>query len=326
MGEFDLLARLAPFLSGAGDDVVLGSGDDAAVLRVGDREVCLTVDVLVEGVHFRRDLSSLADVGWKAVAVNCSDVAAMGATPSVAVVGLCRPPSVSEEEIAELYEGLSAASRHWGLRVVGGDTVSADALALSVTVLGDVGVHGAVARSGARPGDHLVVVGSLGAAATALRQVAAGVTPDPVLLAAHRRPRALVAAGAVLARGGATAMLDVSDGLGADLGHLCEASGVGATVRAAALPVEGGVRPALAALGADWVAVVCGGGEDFALLAAVPAERAAELAAAAGAAEDVPAAVVGEVVARAPGPAAVLSLEDGTTRDLTGLGWDHFKR
>jgi len=326
MGEFDLLARLAPFLSGAGDDLVLGSGDDAAVLRVGDREVCLTVDVLVEGVHFRRDLSSLADVGWKAVAVNCSDVAAMGASPSVAVVGLCRPPAVSEAEITELYEGLSAASRHWGLRLVGGDTVSADALALSVTVLGDVAEHGAVPRSGARPGDHLVVVGALGAAATALRQVAAGVEPDAMLLAAHRRPRALVAAGQVLARGGATAMLDVSDGLGADLGHLCEASGVGAVVRASALPVEGGVASVLGALGADWVEVVCGGGEDFALLAAVPAERAEELAAAAGAAEDVPAAVIGEIVDRPPGPAAVLALDDGTTRDLTGLGFDHFQR
>ncbi len=320
MSEFELLDRLAPFLAPEGGDLLVGAGDDAAVLQVGDRSVCLTVDVLVEGVHFRPELSSPADVGWKAVAVNCSDVAAMGGRPSVALVGLCRPQSVSEDEVAQLYEGMREACAQWSLRLVGGDTVAADALALSVTVLGDLEIGPAVRRSGAQPGDRLVLVGTLGAAAAALAQVAAGAEPDPRLLAAHRRPRALVAAGVMLAEQGATAMLDVSDGLGADLGHLCTASGVGAAVDWEALPIAEGVAEAV--LG-DLVDVVCGGGEDFALLAAMPAEHAEQAAEAAGRAEGVPAAVIGEIVS---GSMAVLHLPDGEERDLTSLGYDHFRR
>jgi len=293
------------------------------VLRVGDREVCLTVDVVVDGVHFRRDLSTLADVGWKAVAVNCSDVAAMGGRPRVALVGLSRPASVPEADVVALYEGMAAACARWDLRLVGGDTVAADQLALSVTVLGDV-EGGGVRRDGARPGQRLVVVGSLGAAATALAQVAAGVDPDPALLAAHRRPQALVAAGRVLAAAGATALIDVSDGLGADVGHLCAASGVRARLDAAALPAAPGVAAAAAALGADLVRLVCGGGEDFALVAALPADRAAAAATAAGAADGVPAAVVGELLPAGAGPAVVLATPDGDV-DLAGYGWDHYR-
>jgi thiamine-monophosphate kinase len=295
LSEFGLIAELAPFLSGAGEGIAVGHGDDAAVLDLGDRWVCLAVDVVVEDVHFRRDLSSPADVGWKAVAVNVSDMAAMGAQPSAAVIGLCRPPHVPAEEIAGIYEGMAAACETWGLKLVGGDTVAAEALALSVTVLGEVAPGAAVTRGGAQPADALVVVGALGAAAAALAQVAAGNEPAEALLAAHRRPRALPAAGRILAEHGATAMIDVSDGLGADLGHICAASGVGAVVRWDDLPVAEGVRAAAAQLGADAVAIACGGGEDFALLAAVPADRAEAAVAAAAAAEGVPAAVVGEV-------------------------------
>lgn len=326
MGEFDLIEKLSPFLSGAGEGVLVGSGDDAAVLRLGAATVCLTVDVLVEDVHFRRDLSSLADVGWKAVAVSCSDVAAMGGSPTAAVVGLCRPASLPESDVQELYAGMGEACARWDLRLVGGDTVAADALAVSVTVLGSVGDEGGVRRDGARVGDRLVVVGALGAAATALAQVAASVTPDPGLLAAHRRPMALVAAGQALAAGGATALIDVSDGLGADLGHICRASGVAARVDAAALPVARGVAAAARGLDVDFDRLVCGGGEDFALLAAVPADRAEEVAAGAGAADEAVAAVVGEVVAVGQGPAVVLVQADGSTLDLSGYGYDHYPR
>jgi thiamine-monophosphate kinase len=326
VGEFELLGLLRPLLAGgsAGGDVLVGVGDDAAVVRIGGREVCLTVDVVVEGVHFRRDLSSLADVGWKAVAVNASDVAAMGGTPTVALVGLCRPARMPEAEVVELYEGMRAACDRWGLRLVGGDTVAADQLALSVTVLGEV-TEGGVGRDGARPGDRVVVVGSLGAAATALAQVAAGQTPDPDLLAAHRRPRALVAAGRVLAAHGATAMIDVSDGLGADLGHICAASDVAVRVRWDALPAAPGLAEAAVALGLDPVGLVCGGGEDFALAAALPADAAEAAVRAAAEAEGVPAAVIGEVVA-ATTPAVLLHGPDGTDVTLDGMGYDHYRR
>ena len=325
--EFDLIAELAPFLSGSEGGVAVGAGDDAAVLDLGERWACLAVDVVVEDVHFRRDLSSLGDVGWKAVAVNCSDLAAMGAQPTAAVVGLCRPASVSAEDVTAIYAGMHEACERWGLRLVGGDTVAADALALSVTALGEVEPGGAVLRSGARPGDALVVVGSLGAAAAALALVAAGQDATEALLAAHRRPSALVAAGRVLAEHGATAMIDVSDGLGADLTHICRASEVAARVRWDDLPVADGVRSAAARLGIDPVELACGGGEDFALLAALPAEAAAAAAAAAAEVEGVPAAVVGVIDPRREGlPTAALVLADGALRDLTGLGFDHFRR
>ncbi|MGH8932589.1 MAG: thiamine-phosphate kinase [Egibacteraceae bacterium] len=318
MGEFDLIARIAPLLDGAGGDVVIGHGDDAAVVRVGGSEVVVAVDVIVEGVHFRRDLSSWEDVGWKAVAVNVSDLAAMGAIPTAAVIGLCRPAGFREDDVEALYRGLRAACDRWALRLVGGDTVSGPALVVSVTAFGRVDGDGAVTRAGALPGDRLVVVGALGAAAAALAQLARGTTPDPGHLAAHRRPRALPEAGRRLAQHGARAMIDVSDGLGADLGHLCAASGVAATVTASTLPVAPG------ALEVGGWRLVCGGGEDFALVAALPPERAEEAARAAAHAEGVPAAVVGEIH-EPQATAVVLDLPGGGTLDLDRMGYDHFR-
>ncbi len=317
-GEFDLIRRLAPFLAVDGEGLIVGHGDDAAVVEVGGRGVCIAVDVLVEGVHFRRDLSSLGDVGWKAVAVNVSDIAAMGATPTVAVVGLCRPADVPAADVEALYTGMDEACRRWGLRLVGGDTVAADALALSVTVLGDVDVARAVRRSGASPGDRLVVVGTLGAASAALAQDRRGLQPDERLLAVHRRPEAHVEAGRRLAELGATAMIDVSDGLGADLGHVCAASDVSATVNAEALPVADGVAAAAIALARDPLDFVCGGGDDYALLAAVPHHRAEAIA------DEVGGVVVGAV--GHPPPATRLLLADGTRTDLAGQGWDHYRK
>ncbi len=317
-GEFDLIRRLAPFLAVDGEGLIVGHGDDAAVVEVGGRGVCIAVDVLVEGVHFRRDLSSLGDVGWKAVAVNVSDIAAMGATPTVAVVGLCRPADVPAADVEALYTGMDEACRRWGLRLVGGDTVAADALALSVTVLGDVDVARAVRRSGASPGDRLVVVGTLGAASAALAQDRRGLQPDERLLAVHRRPEAHVEAGRRLAELGATAMIDVSDGFGADLGHVCAASQVSATVDAEALPAADGVVAAAIAMARDPLDFVCGGGDDYALLAAVPHHRAEAIA------DEVGGVVVGAV--GHPPPAARLLLADGTSTDLAGQGWDHYRK
>lgn len=315
-GEFELIARLAPFLAMGGDDVVVGHGDDAAVIDLDGRGVCLAVDVLVDEVHFRRDLSSLEDVGFKAVAVNCSDMAAMGAKPSVAVVGLCRPADLPAEDVERLYAGMHEACQRWGLRLVGGDTVAAEALALSVTVLGDIDTAKAVRRSGAQPGDQLLVVGTLGAAAAALAQVKAGGDVDPRLLQAHRRPVAHVEAGRALAEHGATAMIDVSDGFGADLAHVCTASQVGAVVEAALLPAAEGVGAAAMAMGRDPLDFVVGGGDDYALLAAVPPAAVDAVVAATGA------TVVGRIV---DGPATPrLQQADGTTTDIAMMGWDHY--
>jgi thiamine-monophosphate kinase len=326
MGEFELIERLLPLLS-TQEGVPLAAGDDAAVVAVGGGEVCVTVDVLVDGVHFDRAVSTPEDIGWKAVAVNVSDIAAMGGQPRAAVCGLCRPAEVGQADIERLYRGMAEACERWGVSLVGGDTVAGPVLVLSVTLLGDVGPGGAVLRSGARPGDRLVVVGWLGAAAAALAQLGAEATPDPRLLAAHRRPQALPAAGRRLGSAGATALIDVSDGLGADVGRICAASGVRATLDAAVLPVAPGVADTAARHGLDPLALAYGGGEDFALVAALPPEVAHEAATAAGLAEGVPGIVAGEFLGPRDGaPLVTLALADGTEVDISTAGYDHYDR
>lgn len=321
-GEFDLIARLAPLLDGEGEGVVIGHGDDAAVVLADKRGIVVTVDALVDGVHFRRDLSTYADIGWKAVAVSASDLAAMGARPRTAVTALCWPARLPADDAVDLYGGMRAACNRWGLTMVGGDTVQAEQLVVAVTAIGDIDPAAAVRRSGARPGDQVVVVGALGAAAAAIAQLDAGGEPDSDLLAAHRRPLALVAAGQILRAYGATALIDISDGLGADLGRICAASGVSARVRWRDLPVAARAEAAARGAGADPVATVVGGGEDFALLATLPPDRAGAAAAAAGQAEGVPAGVVGEI---REGAGVTLVHDDGD-RDITVLGYDHYER
>ena len=321
--EFALLAALAPNLAADGAGIDRGWGDDAAVVRVAGAPVVVAVDAIVEGVHWRGDVSAPGDVGWKALAVNVSDCAAMAADPVAAVVALQRAPGWDRAYVTALYEGLHAAAQHWGVALVGGDIVSAPTGALTVTVLGDLDGRAAVRRDGASPGEALVCVGALGGPAAALAALEVGEHPSSALLASHRRPPAHPAAGRALARAGATALIDCSDGLGADLGHLCRGSGVGAQVDAAALPLAEGLTEAAAMLDRDPWELAAGGGEDFALLAAVPAEAAEAAAAAASAAEGgIPAAVIGQTVdddARA----VRLVLPDGAVRDISASGFEH---
>ncbi|QBI18993.1 thiamine-phosphate kinase [Egibacter rhizosphaerae] len=324
VGEFELLERLAPRLAPDGPELPVGYGDDAAVIDLGGAAACVTVDAIVEGRHFVWELSTPDDVGWKAVAVNVSDLAAMGADPTAAVVALGRPADLGASSVEALYDGMAAAAAHWGLDLAGGDVVRTDQLVVALTLLGRIDPARAVRRRGARPGDRLVCVGSLGAAAAGLELGIAGHrTPEP-LLAAHRRPRGLVTAGRALADAGTHAMIDISDGLGADLGHVAHASGVAIDVWGASLPVPPEVWEAADALGKDPWSLVCAGGEDFALVAAVAPDDAAEVARRAGAAEGVPAAVVGEILESEGEPRVTLHL-DGQRRDLRRLGYDHYR-
>ncbi len=333
IGEFALIDRLSSRLQGDGPGVPVGFGDDAAVIDGLRGAAVLSTDALVVGRHWLPSLSSPADVGWKALAVNVSDLAAMGAQPRAAVVALYWPADSDPDTAEGLYDGLAEAAHRYGVALVGGDVVEAQQAAVTVAILGDVEPQAAVRRAGAQPGDALLCVGALGAAGAGLAQALAGggadaADPrraDPSLLAAHRRPQALPAAGLVLAEHGARAMIDVSDGLGADLGHLCRASGVRVEVEAAALPVAHGVPEATASLGHDLFDLVCGAGEDFALLAALPAPIAERAAAAASAAEGVPTAVVGTFSAPRDGQTdAWLRLDGQADRALSSLGYQHY--
>jgi thiamine-monophosphate kinase len=257
--------------------VEVGIGDDAAVLRpTPGRRLMVTTDVLVAGYHFAAELSAPEDWGWKAVAVNLSDLAAMGAEARWLVVALTVPPATGSELLDRVYAGLRDACRAYSVALAGGDTSAGPALTLAVTAIGEA--EQVVTRAGARPGDRLAVSGPLGAAAAGLALLRRDDPPAralldrfPALAAAHRRPEPQLAAGRRLAAAGASAMLDVSDGLAGDALHLAEASGVGLEVDDGALPVAPGVAEAAALLGIDPVALALAGGEDYVLAAALPA-------------------------------------------------------
>lgn len=224
VGEFGLIARVIGRLAGS-PSVLLGPGDDAAVVATPDGRVVATTDVLVEGVHFRRDWSSGYDVGRKAAAASLADVAAMGGRGTALLVGLAAPADLPVQWSMDLTDGLRDEAALVGAAVVGGDVVRSETLVISVTALGDLGGRPPVTRDGARPGDVVVLAGELGRSGAGLALLRKGVR-DGELVDAHRRPAPPYAMGPFLALAGATAMCDVSDGLLADLGHIAAASGV----------------------------------------------------------------------------------------------------
>jgi len=286
MGEFELLARIRERLPQPGPRVRLGSGDDAAVAVPGGA-TATSVDALLDGVHFRREWSSPAQIGAKALAVALSDLAAMGAEPGEAYVVLGVPTDLDEDGCMELLDGLAAIAAETGTTLAGGDVTRAPVLTLAVTVVGHApGPERFVTRAGARPGDALVVTGELGGAAAGLQLLGSAKgsrssfvphshTKDErtaSLIARQLEPRPRLAAGRALAKAGATAMIDLSDGLGGDAGHIAEASGAGLRIDAAPLPIAPGVAEIAQTTGRDALQLAVSGGEDYELLAALPPE------------------------------------------------------
>jgi thiamine-monophosphate kinase len=319
LGEDDLVAAVVGRLP-SGVDVDLGPGDDAAVVRAPDGRVVATTDLLVEGVHFRRDWSEAADVGHKSAAQNLADIAAMGARPTALLVGLAAPPDLPARWALDLADALAAEAARAGAAVVGGDVVAAPQVVVAVTALGSLDDRPPVTRAGALPGDCVAVHGRLGWSAGGLAVLSRGFRSPRALVAAHRRPEPDYAQGPVAADAGATAMVDVSDGLLADLARVADASGVGVELDVAAFDVPAPLADAAAALGRDALEWVLTGGEDHALAATFPTQA------------QVPPGwvVVGRVVP-GPGPSAepgtgprvtVAGLPPGT---YTGPGgWRHF--
>lgn len=277
LGEFGLIAAISAVLP-QGPAVLIGVGDDAAVLRASDGRVVASTDLLVEGRHFRRDWSGPRDVGVKAAAENLADVAAMGAVPTALLVGIATPGDVPADWVLDMTRGMVSECDRAGASLVGGDISSADAIMLGVTAFGDLRGHQPVTRGGARPGDLVTFCGRLGWSAAGLALLRAGRSADTLpadlaeLISAHRRPRPVYAAGPQAGAAGATSMIDVSDGLVADLGHICDASGVSIDVDSSSLPVTEAMRAAAGLLGADWLEWTLAGGEDHALAATFPSE------------------------------------------------------
>ena len=269
VGEFGLIARLT-----AGrrqpPTTLVGPGDDAALVAAPDARVAASTDVLVEGVHFRLDWSTPEHVGRKAIAVNMADIAAMGAVPTALLVGIACPKTTRTEVAEALTAGMWEEAARAGAGIVGGDVVTASEIVISVTALGDLQGREPVTRGGAMPGDVVAVAGRLGWAAAGLAVLGRGFRSPVQVVGAYRVPEPPYEAGPQAAIAGATAMIDVSDGLLADLGHLCEESNVAIDVRTELVEVPQRLVDVATALGANPVHWVLTGGEDHALVATFP--------------------------------------------------------
>jgi len=305
IGEFGLIDSLVPHFE-QGEHVLVGPGDDAAVLRVRTGHVVVSTDLMVEGRHFRREWADARDVGHRAAAQNLSDINAMGGRATSLTVGLAAPGDLEIGWAQEFAQGFAEEAGLVGASVVGGDVTRADQIVVAVTVLGACTVS-PVLRSGAEPGDVLALHGRQGWAAGGLAVLARGFRSPRVLVEAYRRPEPPYRAGLVAAEAGATAMVDISDGLLAEAGHVARASGVAIDVRTDAFEVPEPLQAVAAALGSDPLQFILGGGDDHALLACFASV------------DDVPEgwAVIGQV-AEGEGVTVDGAEYDGPT------GWQHF--
>lgn len=323
--EFKLIEAIRERTARRRDDVALGIGDDAALLEVpADRQLVACTDTLVAGVHFLVGTAP-EDVGWKSLAVNLSDLAAMGAEPAWALLALTLPEA-DGGFVDRFAEGFAGPARQHGVALVGGDTTQGP-LSITVTVFGTVPRGKALTRSGARTGDAVFVTGTLGDAAGALALLRVPCPGSRVpkkqqmtgLLARMQRPEPRIAAGLAL-RGVASACIDVSDGLLADLGHICTSSGTGAEIEIGALPVS-------PALGAVFEHDACQklaltGGDDYELCFSVPEDRAAEVATLLGVA-GCAATRIGRIT---EGSGVRVTDAGGDTIEISRAGWEHFSQ
>jgi len=321
LGEFALIDRLAAVGATPPESLIVGIGDDAAAWRSGDAIVLATTDSLVAGVHFLPDRTPWRDVGWKALVVNVSDIAAMGGTPQFALVTLGLPPDTPVAAVDDLYAGLRECAVEYGVAIAGGDIVRAPQAAITVALLGrgetdDRGRPLLLRRDAARAGHLLAVTGTLGDSAAGLRRLREGAPADDPLVRAHLRPRPPLEAGRLAVRAGVPCAIDISDGLLEDLGHVCRMSGLGAVVRAADVPLSAELR---AAFPEDALALACGGGEDYQLLFAAP-PSAIDLLMAAG----VQLTIIGEVTGEGEPRPRLLDAAGAELRFDSG-GWDHLR-
>lgn len=319
LGEFALIDRLTGLLSRQipREDLIVGPGDDAAVYRFGGEFLIATTDTMVEGVHFLPGAEPQA-LGWKAMAVNISDIAAMGGWPVFSLVTLALPPEAEVGAIEALYEGLRDMAMMCAAPIIGGDTVRAPEMAITVTVAGRAeqrdGVPLLLRRDAAKPGDAIAVTGTLGDSAAGLRQLREG-GPEGGLTFKHERPQPRLGEGAMAVEAGVRCGIDVSDGLLADIGHICERSKVGAVVRADDVPLSAALR---AAYPADALRLGCTGGEDYELVLAGPREVLEAIR------EDAHLTFIGEIVKHSE-PRARLLGADGKEIGFKQSGWDAFK-
>lgn len=327
-GENAVIKLIESKYGGLADDrVVVGIGDDAALLRTGgDKLLIVTTDLLVEGTHFRRDIIDPYSLGWKSVAVNISDIAAMGGVPTWAFVSIALP-DMDVSFVESLYEGMNAVSSKFGSRIIGGDTNRVDGnIVINVTQLGEVEEARAALRKTAKPGDRILVTGTLGDSLAGFKLLdklglKSAQRDHPQVVERHIKPMPRIPeARAAVGTGAVHAMMDISDGLAIDLGKMCQASGIGAKVYADSLPISDALCAAADALGVDPVSLAASGGEDYELLIAAAPSDAKALA---RAIEDAAGTIVSDIGEFTDGACAVLTQPNGKETPLVP-GWKHF--
>ncbi len=322
LGEFGLIELLAKVVSRPQDQgLVIGIGDDAAAWY-GDRSLQLaTVDSQIQGVHFSLNITPWKELGWKALAVNFSDIAAMGGLPRYALVSLALPDDTEVGDVTALYQGMIELAQQFGVLIVGGDTCRSSVVSVTVTVLGSAGDRALLTRAAAQAGDKIAVTGYLGSAAAGREMLDNQLQLDreaaAYLSGAFLRPWPRVAEGQLLVRQGVTASIDISDGLVADLTQICNASRVSARVDIGRLPIHPAVRNNF---GDKAVRLALSGGEDYELLFTAPAGVIDSVKEAASC----PITVIGDII---PGKAGEVRLIDAQGKPYLPAqsGWEHFK-
>jgi thiamine-monophosphate kinase len=320
LGEFGLIDRLAKMAAAKDERLLIGIGDDAAAWQ-GDSSIQLaTVDSFIQDVHYPSGMASWPEIGWKALAVNLSDIAAMGGLPRYALVSLALPPDTEVEGVTSLYTGLLELAQKYGVTIVGGDISHAPMVIINITVLGSNPQEKLLTRSTAKPGELIAVTGHLGAAAAGLEMLTQKLNFGEKAAAGFRqaffKPTPRLAEGLLLAEQGVKTAIDISDGLAADLNQICKASQVGARIDANRVPVAPEVK---AAFGDRALELALTGGEDYELLFTAKAEVIARVKKAA----PCPISAIGEINA---GQGVTVVDRKGKPLELARAGWEHFSR
>ncbi len=328
LSEFGLIARITKLVPSADGRLVLGIGDDCAAFRQNSEKLLLvTCDIQLEGRHFLKERIAAKELGLRCAAVNLSDIAAMGGAPLYAVVSLGLPPQTSASWVDGLYAGLRESLSRFDASVIGGNITSSDMLIIDITLLGEVAESEMLRRSTAKSGQAILVTGHLGASAMGRLALDRKLRPSKSLaplVKAHRTPMPRVAEGRVIAASRlATAMIDVSDGLAGDLGHICEMSNVGASLDASSLPISPQTLSVARSLNLDPLHVALHGGEDYELLFTCPKEHAQSLASRIRRETGTPVAVIGETTAA---KGIVLKRPGGKRQPIEPKAWDHFAK
>ncbi len=327
-GEFELIDKLASILKQgqkADPKLLVGIGDDCAAWRVGDQVLLATTDTMVAGVHFLPS-AQLRDVGWKIVAVNVSDITAMGGIPNYGLITLGLPPGTPVGSVEELYEGINGACNAYNIVIAGGDVVRVEQFFVTLALTGEatVGESGQPAlmtRAAAKPGDEIAITGYLGDSAAGLRVLAQGApvgTNATLLIQAHVQPQPKVEAGQAAVKAGVRCGIDISDGLLQDVGRICRASNVGALLYADKIPLSPALKQTFPK---DAIALATSGGEDYELALVAPHAVLEQLSNSA----EIPITIVGKVVSEHPGKVRLLSA-DGRELDIALHGWDHLRQ